>query len=385
MNRSRLKVLKIIAIVAFLIITFEIVAILYVKSIKTKETTAYYDSVHSVDSLENGYVAVGRNNNNSLGYDKGKLTVYNDSKEKVLERVFNKGYHSNYYDVASMKDGYVAVGSYESTKMELKSGKQTAVIVKYDLKGNVVFDNDFKILGDSKFTSVVVSDGFYVCGQSITDKNSSSGAIVAKYDKEGNEEWVQYYGNTNSIFYDLVVENNSVYVVGYKDKDIAVLVQYNLKGEYVDSYEYLSSSVKGFTHIEMYQDSLYVSGSNKDHRGLLARFSYDCDFINDSFCSKTGNIHYQSFTIDSSGNVIVIGNVSTKKEEGVSSDGVIAKYNSGLKELSVVRYATDRNIYFYDISIHDNKYLVVGDSAKTNKNVEAKVMFFSTALKILEV
>ncbi|MBQ8131122.1 MAG: hypothetical protein IJ193_01375 [Bacilli bacterium] len=385
MNRNRLKVLKIIALVAFLIISIEVVAIIYIKSIPVKETKAYYDYVRSVDSMENGYVAVGSNNNNSLAYEKGKITVFNKDKEKVLERVFNKGYHSTYLDVVAMKDGYVTVGSYESTKSELKSGKQTALIVKYDLKGNVVFDNDFKILGDSKFTSIVSKDGFYVCGQSISDKKDSTGAVLVKYDKEGQEEWVKYYGTKDSIFYDLVIANDSVYTVGYKENGIGVIVKYNLNGDYVTSYEYEGSSELGFTHIESYQEKLYVSGSNKESRALLATFDYDCHFLQDSFCSKNGNIHYQSFTIDSDGNVIVIGTVSSMIDEEEHSDGVIGKYNSNLKELSVVRYATDRNIYFHDISIYDNKYLVVGDSIKESKDVDAKIMFFSPALKILEV
>ncbi len=385
MSNSRLKILKIIALIAFLIIALEIVAILYVKSIPKKDTSFYYDFVRSVDILEDGYVAVGGNNNNTLKYDKGKLTVFDKNKEKQLERVYNKGYHSMFYDVASISDGYITVGSYESSKSELKSGKQTALIVKYDLKGNVVFDEEFKIIGNSKYIGVVENDGFYVCGQSITDKSSSSGAVLVKYDKEGKEEWVKYYGNQNSVFYDLVFANDSIYAVGYKDKNTASIVRYSKNGDYISSYEYVGTDEQGFTHVEVYNDSLYVCGANSSNRGLIARFDFDCNFVNDSFCSKNGNIHYQSFTIDNDGNIIVIGNVLSDTEDGVSSDGVIGKYNNGLKELSVVRYSTDRNIYFHDISIYDKKYLVVGDSVKASKDVDAKIMFFSPALKILEV
>ena len=385
MTNNRLKILKIIALIAFVVIAVEVVAIVYVKHIPKKDTSYYYDYVRSVDINKDGFVAVGSNNNNTLKYDKGKIAVYNENKEKVLERVYNKGYHSYFYDVETISDGYVTVGSYESTKLERENGKQTALIVKYDNKGNVVFDEDFAIIGDSKYMSVAYDDGFYVCGQSITNKGSSSGAVLVKYDKEGKEEWVKYYGNKNSIFYDLVIANDSVYAVGYKDKNTAVVVRFNKSGDYVTSYEYVGTDELGFTHIESYNNELYVCGANQSNRGLIARFDYDCHFINDSFCSKSGNIHYQSFVIDGDGNIIVIGNVVTTNDEEESSDGVIGKYNSGLKELSVVRYSTDRNIYFHDISIYDKKYLVVGDSVKASKDVDAKVMFFSTALKILEV
>ena len=385
MSNSRLKILKIVALIAFIIISLEIVAILYVKSIPKKDTSFYYDYVRSVDIKKDGFVAVGSNNNNTLKYDKGKITVFNESKEKVLERVYNKGYHSIYYDVASFSDGYVTVGSYESSKADLKSGKQTALIVKYDLKGNVLFDEEFKIIGDSKYMAVAENHGYYACGQSITDKSSSSGAVIVRYDKEGKEEWVKYYGNKNSIFYDIVVANDAIYAVGYKDKNTACIVKYNKNGDYVNSYEYVGTDELGFTHVEVYNDSLYVCGANSSNRGLIARFDFDCHFINDSFCSKSGKTHYQSLTIDSDGNIIVIGNVLSTIDDEESSDGVIGKYNNGLKELSVVRYSTDRNIYLHDISIYDNKYLVVGDSVKASKDVDAKIMFFSPALKILEV
>ncbi len=385
MTNNRVKILKIIALIAFVVIAIEVVAIVYVKHIPKKDTSYYYDYVRSVDINKDSFVAVGSNNNNTLKYDKGKIAVYNESKEKVLERVYNKGYHSSYYDVATISDGYVTVGSYESTKLDLEKGKKTALIVKYDFKGNVVFDEDFKIIGDSKYMGVVSDGALYACGQSITDKSSSSGAVLVKYDKEGKEEWIKYYGNKNSIFYDLVIANDSIYAVGYKDKNTAVIVRFNKNGDYVNSYEYVGTDEQGFTHVEAYNNELYVSGANQSNRGLIARFDYDCHFINDSFCSKNGNIHYQSFVIDEDGNIIVIGNVLTKNEDEESSDGVIGKYNSGLKELSVVRYSTDRNIYFHDISIFDKKYLVVGDSVKASKDVDAKIMFFSTALKILEV
>ena len=108
-----------------------------------EKKSIYFDGVNAFTVTEKGYVAVGSNNNNDVFYEKAKLTVYNDKKENVLEKLYNKGFNSAFFDVIVDGNDYVAVGNFESSEKEHKKGYRKALLVKYDKDGNVLFEKSF--------------------------------------------------------------------------------------------------------------------------------------------------------------------------------------------------------------------------------------------------
>ena len=90
------------------------------------------------------------------------------------------------------------------------------------------------------------------------------GALLFKYDLEGNLIWQQYYGSqTKAKFNSLVVANGGIYVVGKNEEDLGVLVRYSMEGnlEWEKTYTYTDEA--GFSDILFKNESLFVVGSKK--------------------------------------------------------------------------------------------------------------------------
>ena len=354
-----------------------------------RKITTYVDRSNSSVLLDRGgYVIVGSNNHNTYGLEKAKFSMYDDSNNKIIEKVYNKGYNSSFNSV--IKDGstFVAVGSYESTKNEYSSGTRTALIVKYDINGEIIKDNDFQVVSNSYFNSVIsVEDGYIACGSSSNDTALYSGAVLIKYDKDLNEVWRKYTGNNGAIYNDLVFVNDCLYLVGV-DNNIGILSLFDLGGNLISNHYYTTLNDNGFSSIISYNNSLYISATKYiegNTYGLILNYGYDGSLLKEVKYEKMYNVSFNKLLLDSNDSIIVIGNIETFSDGEFFSDGIIGKYNYDLLEQSVVKYSTNRNVSFNDIKNVNDKYIVVGDSRKSDFDISSKVFMFSTSLKNLGV
>ncbi len=384
MSKKKLLLLGIIFILIFF-------SFIFVKiNSKLKNNVISYDNVNSFSVFSDQYVAVGSNNNNDYQYKKAKLTVYDSSNEKVLEKIYNKGYKSVFYDVIGVEDGYISVGSYESTKKELKSGSQTALIVKYDSTGNIVFENDYGVLGNSKYKSITSYNTFiFVCGSIQSSKNKLESGMFVQYDKDGKELKRISGAERNIVIYnDMLVVNDSIFIVGLDRENRGVIEKFDLEGNLIDSSYYDSVESIGFTSLTYLDNSIYVTTSKYENgKKIAALLKYDMDLNleNEAIYSILEDTVYTNVVVDTNKNIVTIGTMVEQKKKNSKLVGIIGKYNSNLKELSVVKYATDQEILFRDIHNLNDKYLVVGDSIKEDKSIQSKFVTFSSSLKVLEV
>ena len=353
-----------------------------------KITTYIYRSNSSVLLDRGGYVIVGSNNHNTYGLEKAKFSMYDDSNNKVIEKVYNKGYNSSFNSVIKEDNTFIAVGSYESTKNEYSSGTRTALIVKYDVNGEIIKDNDFQVISNSYFKSIIsVEDGYIVCGSSYNDTSLYSGAVLIKYDKDLNEIWRKYTGNNGAIYNDLVFANNVLYLVGV-DNNIGILSIYDLDGNLISNHYYPSLNDNGFSSIITYNDSLYVSTTKYIDGytyGLIINYGFDGSLLKEVRYEKLSNVSFNKLLLDSNNNIIVVGNIETFNDGEFFTDGIIGKYSIDLLEQSVVKYSTNRNVSFNDIKSINDKYIVVGDSRKSDYDISSKIFMFSSSLKSLGV
>ena len=325
--------------------------------------TEYYNSIVS---YEDNYIIVGSNDHNLNKFDKASITKYDSNRNKILEKVYNKGYNSTYYDVLKDGDNYVAVGSYESTKDELNNNFRTAFIVKYDKEFNVLFENDFSVIGDSSFNSVIkVDDGYIVCGR-IQKKG-----VVIKYDFTGNEVFTKYSDN---IYNDILYLNGYLYLCG--NNTITCL---DLLGNNINSVKYDNARFNGIINVG---DKLYLCGvlTINKNQGFIVSYDMGLSEINEVVYDKYTDTRFNKLILDDD-SIIVIGDTYYYDEERIS-DGIIGKYTLDLKEKFVVRYNGNRNIKFNNIIKKDDKYLVIGNY-DDNSNVSSKFFIFSSSLKNL--
>jgi hypothetical protein len=101
---------------------------------------------------------------------------------------------------------YVAGGTTGSLGADNVGDSRDAFVSKYDSQGNLLFTQQF---GTSSFETIsgIATDpegNFYVAGITAGDlagpkQATDSDAFVAKFDSEGNQQWIQQFGQ-NSIF-----------------------------------------------------------------------------------------------------------------------------------------------------------------------------------------
>ena len=398
MNKKRVRDLKIISFLCIIILVCELAYIGY-HFLYRSEESVYFEGVNAVASARNCYISVGSNNDNDKHFEKAKISKYDLDRKKNYEKLYNVGYNSSFFGVVVDEDNYVVVGSYEKTLEEHEDSIRRALIVKYDSNGDIVFEKDFSLLDNSKFTNIIaVGDYYYVTGQSIYKNtrvgNKDGGAILAKYNKDGDLIWYKTYGsNKSSIYNDLLVVGNSIYTVGTDDDYLGIISKYDLDGNFITYNDYRTTDALGFSGIASIDGFIYVSGAlrreNDDNDAMVVRYNLDCVYIDQVVYTGDGIERFNKLIVDDDNNIVAIGSMAVAQEEsGISEynyDGIIAKYDKNLKYVDAVFYGDDRDDFFTDVLFTNNEYVVVGYSFYEDGSYMSKFIRYSKALKVLGV
>lgn len=398
MKMNTVKLLKYIAVVCVAVLFLETIYIIYL----ARDKSIYFDGINSIINVGNKIVAVGSNNNNDKFFEKAKITKYNENKEKVFEKIYNKGFNGVFFDVIEDSDGnLIAVGSFESSEEDHLEGNRVGLIVKYDKDGNLLYENTYKVLDNSKFTSIdLLEDGYVVCGQSVYDDmvvglSKDGGSIIVRYDKELNVQWSNNYGdNKSSSYNDILVYDNYIYTVGVTDSVVGIVSKYDFDGNVINTVKYDNTDNLGFTGIVLFDNHLLVSGAKLDNNssdGLLLKYNTDLVITKDIVYVGNSNERFNQIIIDKHDNVVVVG--TSAKLDNSNSDrvnvyihnGLIGKYDKNLEKVSVIEYGDDRDDYFTDVIISKGNYLVSGYSSYEDGSYLSKFITYSDALKTLEV
>lgn len=262
---------RIIHLVIFIVLSFLLVYGVYFLFFRQDKVVSLdsYDSLNSLILDGTDIVAVGSSNfrySDSVDYTGGneqaKVIKYNKKGEVLFETAFTEGILSKYYSIVLTDDGYVTVGSYE---MDQDDRVNIGLIVFYDKDGNIVWKNELVTHGDTIFYDVdTVSDGYIVVGQSLSDQPLENGAVIAKYSKSGSLVWKKYFGNTDSTaFKGVEVAKDRIYAVGLDQKDMGILACFQLDGQYSWHKEYLYTDDLGLSDIYYFKNNLYVVGGKK--------------------------------------------------------------------------------------------------------------------------
>ena len=397
MNRSIIKKLKIILLICLLILIGELIYGFYQMKYNAKKSI-YFEGINSLIITDKYYATVGSNNDNDNHYEKAKVSKYNSKKEKTFEKLYNVGFNSAFFGVISDSDNLVVVGNYEKNEKEHDNHYRRGLIVKYDNEGNVLFDDDYKKLDNSKFTSIKQYNSDYiVTGQSIYSStrlgNKEGGAVLVRYDKELNTIWSKTIGdNKSALFNDCVIVNNYIYAVGVDNYNVGIIVKYDMDGNFINKAEYNHTDNIGFTSIVSDSNYIYVSGSkvidDDNTDALIVKYDNELNYISEVSYDNIGDMRFNKIIIDSHNNLVTIGSIASYSKEKGSSydyDSIIAKYSTDLEKIKVVVYGDKQDDYFTDIRENDEKYIVVGYSSYEDGSYMSKIISYSMALKVLEV
>ncbi len=124
------------------------------------------DELYSIIKVDDGYVAVGSSDSTNLGYanlsdsddmiySDAIIVKFNQHGEKVWLKNFGGNDEDKFLAVTAVNDGYIAVGySWSSNNYLTNKGECDAIIVKYDEHGNYIWGSNYGGSDIDVFTSL---------------------------------------------------------------------------------------------------------------------------------------------------------------------------------------------------------------------------------------
>lgn len=383
MQRKVIKILFIFLSILILVVSF---LLFFYK----EEEPTYFDSINAIEVTPSSDIfAVGINNANDGEISKAKVARYDSKQEKIWEKVYNKGYSSKFNDIVYDEEEIVFVGSYEATKEDHKNGIETAIVLKYDLDGDLIFEKEFKSYYNTKFSSVfVMDDGYMVSGTG--EKDGKKIGVLVKYNTDGTVDWKKKFSDGDNIkFNDVIIISDFIYVVGSKNTNQGLIAKYDMDGNLLDTTTSDGVSSYGFSSITLIDSNLVVTtgkqvDSNKTD-AMLVRYDLDLNYLNEATHKLKDSSFFRKVVVDSNQDLLVLGTAREIKKDKVIHHSFVGKYRSNLEKAQVVNYYNDTDDYLTDIEIFDGNYLVSGYSFYSDQGYLSKFLLYSEALKLLEV
>lgn len=383
MQRKIIKILFIFLSILILIVSF---LLFFYK----EEEPTYFDSINAIDiSVSSDIFAVGINNANEREISKAKVARYDSKQEKIWEKVYNKGYRSKFNDIICDGDEIVFVGSYEATKKDYKNRIETAIILKYDLDGDLIFEKEFNGYDNTKFSSIFATgDGYVVVGTGEQDDKRIG--VLVKYHTDGTLDWKKKFSEGDNIkFNDVIMTSDFIYVVGSKNTNQGLIAKYDMEGNLLDTVIHDGISSYGFSSVAFINSSLVVTtGKQVDDSktdAMLVRYDLDLNYLNEETHKLKDSSFFRKVIVDSNQDLLVLGTAREIKKDEVIHHSFIGKYRSNLEKAQVVNYYNETDDYLTDIEIFDDNYLVSGYSFYSDQGYLSKFLLYSQALKLLEV
>jgi len=372
------------------------------------------DSYRSIINVVNGYIIVGQspsNNGDLIGLNKGSadgiVVKYYKNSNIAWKKNFGGSLGDYFNQVIGVLDGFVVVGGSLSTDGDLTGlinrGQYDAILVKYDLNGNIVWKKNFGgTLNDSYQSIINIVDGYVAVGYSSSGNGDllglnrgSEDAIIVKYDLNGNVVWKKNYGGSNVDYFLKAIPDASGYIaVGYSlstDNDLTslnkggydgIIVKYDLNGNVIWKKNYGGSNNDYFLGVTSTTDGYVLSGHSESTNGDLTglnKGSLDAIIVK---YDLNGNVvwkkNYGGSVTDYSMGIANYGDSFILYGQTDSSDGDISGLYKGNRDIIAVNYDSNGNVmwkknyggnsadFCYDIVSFDDKYIIVGESLSTD-------------------
>jgi len=281
------------------------------------------DQFTSVTAVGNGYVAVGYSGSASFG--NGSLTgitgkggedaimvKFDTNGSVVWVKNFGGKDDDRFTSVTADSSGYVAVGysgqsSFGNGNWAGVSGKgnEDAIMVKFDVNGNILWNSSFGGKDDDQFTSVTTGDSGYVAIGTSGANSFGSGdwtgtygmggmdAIIVNFDSDGSVVWKNLFGwGNDDILYSITafdggyLATGSVQGVPASNID-AVLVRFDASGTVMWGKYFAGNGIDAFTSVVAAGDGYVVVG-----------YSYLTSFGNGDWVNVTGHGNYDATIVE---------------------------------------------------------------------------------------
>jgi hypothetical protein len=260
---------------------------------------------------------------NNGGYD-ALIVKFDIDGNQIWTRSFGGSSFDYYKSLTETNDGgIVAVGYTLSSEVEnlTSYGSKDAIIAKYDKDGNQIWAKNFGGSGEDYFFSVTETYDNGLVAVGYTKSNDLNGissisapnyleGIIVKFNKNGNQLWAKNFGGSGDDYLKGIIEtkNGDLVIAGYSN----------------------SSDISGLTYIGR-DDGLIIGVDNKGNQKWIKNFG----------CSENDSLGAIIETSDK--DLVVVGysnatGISNISNKG-SYDGVIVRYKNESDEDNAVKLA----------------------------------------------
>lgn len=249
--------------------------------------------------------------------------------------------------IVTDKDEYIAVGSTDSKNITgMVSSTGGAIISKYDSDGNIVWERLFDELNGSVFTKVIAVDNDeYVAVGRYRAAQYNNDILIVKYDSDGNIVWRQKWGGNESDYANEIIQT--------KDKELIIIGATS------------STNVSGIT----------LSGGQD---ALILKYDKDGNLIWQKNIGGPGAYYgtfesFENIIEQEDGTMLVCGSLGIMDGETNygQNDAVIIKFDKDGNILSRITWGGSNDDEFERIhKLPNGEYLVEAGSRSLDLNIE---------------
>lgn len=380
-------ILKLIIITILVTLFLEFCYVIY-KSIRESATAEGQEFNEKIINSENGYFVVGSSNfkystqNKKTGkYEKPRLAIYNEKDKLEKEFKYSDGYNGLFSDAIEIENGYLAVGFYQKTRNAYNDNSMEALIVSYDQDGKIIWEKSYEKLTNTKFKKILATEGGYIVVgssnyQSTEAGEEEAGALILKYDENGNRLWEEYYGDNKTGSYNDVIEVEDGYIaIGSKDSSTGLIAKYDKNGLFKWKKEFENVGANGLSKIIKQDDKFVVIGSfkkstyvqNRTNTALIALLNTTGDLIKyvefgeDQSVSQWNDFVIYNNTIYAVGVSSYINEERSKEEVTYyNNKAIYAKYDLNLNLLDQKEVDKKATYQYTSLIIKNNQLYITG-------------------------
>lgn len=236
-------------------------------------TGTYLSSIVEVDDGQ--YIAVGSDYSNQSNdeYSSGLLVKFNDNGEiKLTNKYKNNNLFYAYQEIIKTSDGNIVVAGHAFTTEERRFyGESDALLIKYDVDGNIIWEQVFDDFQFDSFNSLIeLSDNSLIAvgfaERSEKDPyfiNNVPEGLIVKLDEDGNQIWEKHESGYYRFESVIDVRDGNIICVGQYNRP--VIVKYNEDGNKLwYTFNKINDSLiidGGISKIKNIDDEYYALGS----------------------------------------------------------------------------------------------------------------------------
>ena len=294
----------------------------------------------AIDSSGNIYV-IGYGDSQTTSYNDGFITKYNTAGALDWQRYLGGGFETStvFESVTVDSSGNVYVAGY--TNMQ-GAGSWDILVAKYNSSGGIQWQ---RILGGSSTDqsigiAVDSSANVYISAYTMSSGQGDRDLLIAKYNTSGTIQWQYTLGDSyaqggNEVSVD---GSGNVYVIGYtaignwpSSQTRFLVAKYNTDGDIQwQKVLYGSSDESGKAIALDSSGNIYITGTSKSTGAgedmIVAKYNSSGSVQWQRKLSGSSNEQSEGITVDSSGNVYIVGYSNSGGPGGYSIS--IAKYNT---------------------------------------------------------